>query len=387
MSLTESAIYHRPRQEHAAKLTAMLANRPQDPLAGQGHVSIAWPSDLLLSGDGNGRTLGFLMPRILGMHPIIDFYHPKTRRKKHPLFTYRYLLRTARNLAACVDALHARGYVIGDLNESNIMVGDTALVSLVDTDSFQVPDAPHDRIHRCRVGKPEFTPPELQSVRFEWVDRKPEHDLFGLAVLFFQLLMEGIHPFAGRHPGRGEPPSLEERISAGSFPYALGGLHGTRPMPTAPPFELLEPGVRGLFAQCFVKGHSEPSQRPNAGAWQRALLAAEESLTSCSVNARHLHGNHLTSCPWCERRELLKGLDSFPSAADLKQPRSFGFRPKAHRPILTGMVDYETAVAVAQEDIARAQHQRVVMVVLIALIAMGYIAYFYSVIRTILLNQ
>ena len=380
-------VYHRPRREHAAKLAAMLANRPQDPLAGQGHVSIAWPSDLLMAGDGSGRTLGFLMPRVLGMNPIIDFYHPKTRRKKHPLFTYRYLLRTARNLAACVDALHARGYVIGDLNESNIMVGDTALVSLVDTDSFQVPDALHNCIHRCRVGKPEFTPPELQSVRFEWVDRKAEHDLFGLAVLFFQLLMEGIHPFAGRHPGRGEPPSLEDRISAGSFPYALGGLHGTRPMPTAPPFELLEPGIRGLFAQCFVKGHSNPSERPDAQAWQRALLAAEESLISCSVNARHLHGNHLTSCPWCERRELLRGTDSFPSEADLKRPRFRRAHRKVSKPIRNESVDYETAVAIAKEDIVRRQHQRVVMWVLIVLISSGYIVYFYSVIRSIMLNQ
>ena len=87
-------IYHRPRQEHAAKLAAMLANRPEDPLAGLGHVSIAWPLELLTADDTSGRAVGFLMPRVVGMHPVIDFYHPKSRRKRHPLFTYRYLVRT-----------------------------------------------------------------------------------------------------------------------------------------------------------------------------------------------------------------------------------------------------------------------------------------------------
>jgi DNA-binding helix-hairpin-helix protein with protein kinase domain len=374
-------IYHRPRPDHAAKLAAMLANRPQDPQAGQGHVSIAWPTELLLLNDGSGRPAGFLMPRVLEMNHIIDFYHPKTRRQKHPRFTYRYLLRTAANLAACVGAIHARGYVIGDLNESNIMVGETALVSLVDTDSFQVPDPALDRIHRCRVGKPEFTPPELQSVRFEWVNRKAEHDLFGLGVLLFQLLMEGIHPFAGCHPGKGEPPSLEERIGAGAFPYAPGSIAGARPMATAPPFALLAPAVRTLFLTCFAKGHSDPSQRPDAAAWQQALLSAEQSLTVCSVNSQHLYGVHLTSCPWCERRELLNGIDSFPSELELKRPRFGRASPaRPRKPVQTGPVAYETAVAIAEEYIARRRHHLTVMRVLMIIISLGYFVYFCSLI-------
>ena len=57
-------------------------------------------------------------------------------------------------------ALHERGYVVGDVNESNILVNRGALVTLIDTDSFQVRSA--EQVYRCRVGKPEYTPPELQ---------------------------------------------------------------------------------------------------------------------------------------------------------------------------------------------------------------------------------
>jgi len=322
-------IHHRPTLERAEKLRAMIANPPDDPMSDSGHVSIAWPTDLLTPVDNTTKVVGFLMPRVRGMSPIIDFYHPKTRRQKYPLFSYRYLLRTARNLAACLSALHARGYVVGDLNESNILVGETAMVTLVDTDSFQVPDLKNNRFFRCRVGKPEFTPPELQNVGFGMIDRKPEHDLFALSVLIFQLLMEGTHPFAGRHVGFGEPPPLEERIASGQFPHLPSPGSRCLPMPTAPRFDFLPPAVRVLFTRCFVEGRALPSIRPEARQWQLALEEAEQSLLSCSANEQHRYSNHLSSCPWCQRKRLLGGLDPFPSRESLKHTRPSRIRSRA----------------------------------------------------------
>ncbi len=306
-------VYHQPTDARARKLAAMLANPPDDPMKAQGHTSIAWPSDLLLTTDGARRIAGFLMPRVSNMRPVIDFYHPKTRRQQCPLFNYLYLLRTARNLAAAVRALHARGYVIGDVNESNILVTDTALVTLVDTDSFQVRDPQNGVIYRCPVGKPEFTPPELQGKTFAYVDRAPEHDLFGLAVLIFQLLMEGTHPFAGVFTGRGEPPPYEARISSGHFPYGAGQRVPYHPMPIAPSFDVLHPTLRQLFVRCFEDGHHNPQARPDAQTWLNALNEAENALVTCAANSQHRYGNHLNACPWCERAARLGGRDPFPS--------------------------------------------------------------------------
>ncbi|MDB9357489.1 hypothetical protein PN486_14760, partial [Nodularia spumigena CS-587/03] len=213
-------VYHKPTVAHAQKLRAMLANPPENPTASLGHISIAWPQDLLQATDQGNGIIGFLMPRIYGMRPIIDFYNPKTRREHCPLFNYQYLLRTARNLAAAFAALHNSGYCVGDVNESNILVSDTALVTLVDTDSFQVYDPDQNLVYRCSVGKPEFTPPELQNKTFAQHDRQIPHDLFGLAVLIFQLLMEGTHPFSGIFQGISEPPPYEARIAAGHFTYS-----------------------------------------------------------------------------------------------------------------------------------------------------------------------
>jgi DNA-binding helix-hairpin-helix protein with protein kinase domain len=82
-------VYHKPTDAHAHKLLAILANPPDNPTAEQWHISIAWPVDVLRTVDSSQRLVGFLMPRVQGMHPILEFYNPKTRRQKFPFFNYR----------------------------------------------------------------------------------------------------------------------------------------------------------------------------------------------------------------------------------------------------------------------------------------------------------
>jgi serine/threonine protein kinase len=312
-------VYHAPDKTQARKLAVMIAQPPDDPMVTHGHISIAWPIDLLCTVGRQRQVIGFLMPRVTGMRALITCYNPVTRRQQWPLFSYRYLLRTAHNLAAAVRALHARGYVIGDVNESNILVTDTALVTLVDTDSFQVHEPRHGVVYRCLVGKPEYTPPELQGRPFMQVDRTVYHDLFGIAVLIFQLLMEGAHPFAGVYQGAGDPPPYEARIANGHFPHGSKPLGPYRPMPSAPPFTLLHPTLQEMFVRCFDIGHTQPHRRPEAQAWQHALHEAEQALTSCSANEQHVYSNHLDTCPWCARTTQLGGRDPFPSRQAVQQ--------------------------------------------------------------------
>ncbi len=321
-------VYHQATAEHAAKVAAMIAAPPADPMAGTGHVSIAWPTDRLL--DAAGRFLGYVMPRVDKVRPIVDFYHPQSRLQLCPLFHFGYLLRTARNLAAAVRAVHERGYIIGDLNESNLLVSNTALVTLVDTDSFQVPD--RGTVYRCPVGKPEYTPPELQGTRFADFDRGPEHDAFALAVLIFQLLMQGIHPFAGRFVGQGEPAGLGERIAAGHWPYVQRRRVPYAPNPHAPPLEVLPAPVRDLMRRCFEDGHARSSLRPDAAAWLKAIMESEKGLLACPANPKqHVFHPGLKACPWCEMARRL-GRDSFPSAEDVQAGRVGRRRPTARAP-------------------------------------------------------
>jgi serine/threonine protein kinase len=307
-------VYHQPHGDYARKLAFMVANPPVDPLAKEGRVSIAWATELVTD---LGLVVGFLMPKLdtSKAKPIFQYYNPSERRKESPTFSYVSLVRTARNLARAVRSVHLRGYVIGDVNESNVLVADDAIVTLVDTDSFQVNDG--TTVYRCTVGKPEYTPPELQGMSFRDVDRSVQHDLFGLGVLIYQLLMEGTHPFGGVFRGQGEAPELKERIKAGHFPHGRRGIP-YNPMPLAPSFQMLPVALQELFLLCFEVGHGNPAARPTADVWSKALGVAEDGLVRCGVNGQHYYSGHLGVCPWCERAVKLGGRDPFPALGAIR---------------------------------------------------------------------
>jgi serine/threonine protein kinase len=289
-----------PRPNYPDKLEWMIGHPPENPTRAQSHPSLAWPYGPLYDSPGKNRRLtGYLMPYIQGAVQILEILNPRRRRILLPRFNRRYLHRTARNLAAALSALHRCGYVAGDLNESNILVTPSALVTLIDTDSFQVIQRGDSRpvIYPCPVGKLEYTPAELQGQALDKVYRKPEHDAFSLAVLIFQLLGEGNHPFRAQWLGSGEPPPIEARIKLGAFPYTSVPGSLVKPPKGAPNFNLLHPSVSELLRRCFIDGHEEPKNRPNPAAWESALAIAEEALVSCS--AGHLYSNHLPDCPLC----------------------------------------------------------------------------------------
>jgi len=316
-------LYHEPTLAKARKVALMMAD---EPALDASAAALAWPRDLLI--DGQGRFAGFLMERAAGPR-VFELYNPSTRRSAAPGSDHALLHRVGANVAAAFGALHERGYVIGDVNESNVLVRPGGAVTLVDTDSMQVPDRANGTVLRSRVGKPEFTPPELQGRSFGDFDRTPEHDRFGLAVLLFLLLMEGTHPFAGRLVDGSDTPPVEERIRRGLFPHH--GHAEIDPPRLAPEFALLDPALRALFVRAFAEGHADPAARPSAAEWRTALDAAADALVVCAKSARHRHGPHLGECPWCERTAVLQGRDPFPADAQPTPPRPKPARAPAPR--------------------------------------------------------
>ncbi len=300
-------LWQQPTQAQQAKLAAMLRTVPEDP-AGGGHVSLAWP--LAAISDPAGSAMGFIMPRLntREVRALHQIYHPGSRRSSAPGIGWHYLVRVARNLSATVAALHDAGYVLGDLNESNVLVSDRALVSLIDLDSIQVRDG--RTVWRCPVGKLEYTPPELIGRSFREVDRKPSSDVFALAVLNHQLLLEGFHPFAGVWQGDADPPGLEQNIRARRSAW-FGNRQLTLP-PAAPPPRVLGPRLRRLASRSLL---APAFARPGARDWQRELDRFEASLRTCTVNPLHAFSGKLPTCPWCARR-LHLGVDPFPATKE-----------------------------------------------------------------------
>ena len=309
------------------KLSAMIGHPPLDPtLSNHRHHSIAWPEQILFKGPGQTAFAGFVMPRVDGkvFRTALSYLSPESRVKElGGVFNWKYLYTAAINIASSVGALHEKGYCIGDLNESNLLIAPNALITIIDCDSFQVPDAATGRVYRCLVGKPEYTAPELQG-RYGEIDRTLATDRFALGVLLFQLLMEGTHPYQSRGEAVEDLPSTQQKIVKGLFPYARG-VRGVTPPAFAPPFELLDPNLRKLFLRCFEAGHDDPAARPSAREWFDTLRNREYLLLACPVNDNHVYFSHLRQCPWCERAEVMRR-DSFPnplgSQTALADPRA-----------------------------------------------------------------
>jgi DNA-binding helix-hairpin-helix protein with protein kinase domain len=285
-------VYHKPSAAKAAKLSAMARDASAELLK-----VAAWPTDTLHEA-ANGPVAGFIMPQVTGYDEIHKLYGPAHRRKSFPTADWAFLVHTAMNCAIAFDTVHARNYVVGDVNQSNILVSRQALVRLIDCDSFQVQS--NGRLFLCEVGVAQYTPPELQDGNFSQAARTPNHDRFGLAVLIFHLLFMGRHPFAGRFLGSGDM-LLERAIKEFRFAYApWAGQVQMSPPPFALPMSVLTADLANLFDRAFRPGSEASNARPAAAEWQTALADFQKELVACSAEAGHKLPRQLGKCPWCE---------------------------------------------------------------------------------------
>ncbi|GIE39746.1 hypothetical protein Alo02nite_26440 [Actinoplanes lobatus] len=288
--------------ELSNKLARMVARPPVDPTAGTGHTTLAWPTAVVST--GSGAFQGFVMPLLDLAHsvPLHQVVNPGDRSDPLPdtpawvpaFGNWRRLTRVAANLAGATHALHTAGYVIGDFNESNILVSDRALVTLIDCDSMQVPSGTGTP-YLCRVGKEDYTPPEDGDYSRP---RTVHSDTFALAVHVFMLLMEGRHPFSGRWAGAGDKPSRRGLAKRGLY-FLAGDPQLTPPVGT-PPEKLLPADIRALFRRAFIEGARDPARRPTAEEWQVALDRLNGGLRDCAADPGHAHPKELLTCPWCE---------------------------------------------------------------------------------------
>lgn len=290
------------------KLRLMVNNPPLDPsYSSNKHRSIAWPSAILYADAKKTQFAGLIMPKIdlKIFKKAIVYLSPDDRRQQYfGSVTWLHLFVVARNISSAIAAIHERGYCLGDINESNILVAPDGLITFIDCDSFQVRD--NGKIYRCLVGKDDYSAPELQGKSFSDIDRTFETDAFALGVLTFQLLMEGFHPFSGRWLFSGDPPRIQDKILRGLYPYGRK-LNELVPQPDAPSFDIIHPNIQSLFDRCFVDGHGNPKKRPSAKEWLKTLDGLMAKFRICSKNENHRYFEQLHGCPWCNYDK-----DSFP---------------------------------------------------------------------------
>jgi DNA-binding helix-hairpin-helix protein with protein kinase domain len=266
---------------------------------------VAYPIDALYT--AAGAFVGFTMRRIGGHKPIHLLFSPSSRKLEFTGANFQFLIRAAVNAARAVASVHATGCVIGDVNHSGFLVSEKATITLIDSDSFQVAAA--GRSFLCQVGTPEYTPPELQNSRFDHVNRTSNHDNFGLAILIFQLLFMGRHPYSGRFRGQGDMP-LERAIAELRFAYSMSKTTAMEPPPNAPLLSDFPDYIAEGFELAF--GPPGVQERPKPEKWIELLNRLEKDVQRCSTNSSHHHVRGRT-CPWCRMEQAYPGFVAFVS--------------------------------------------------------------------------
>ncbi len=243
----------------------------------------AMPQMVVYSGN---KVRGFIMEKITNFKEIHLLYGTKDRKKYFPNADWGFMVHAALNFASAVATLHNNGIVIGDINQSNIMVNQQAMIKFIDCDSYQVDY--QGKTYLCEVGVPEYTSPELQGHSFHGVQRTTNHDNFGLAVIIFKILMLGRHPYSGK----GAPAEIGNSIKQGCFCYGRNYYEKTAFYSDL--YSTLSDELKNLFEQAFSS-----NIRPAPPDWVNALSNFEKQLGQCPNNSSHKFNKNSVGCVWC----------------------------------------------------------------------------------------
>ncbi len=283
------------------KITLMVKNPPRKDILDQ----IAWPIDTL--SDAGGNFVGFVMPKLSIDVELGDVY--KYPAKKNITLTGEQKVIIAVNICRVISAIHDLDYVFGDFNPCNIGVNLTnGHVAFLDTDSYHITDKARGKTYRCNVCLNGYVAPELikkcKNISYSNAPLPTftkETDLFSLAIHVFKLLMNGFTPYNGipenERSSTASPGVGNAAIEMDHYCFKAGN----RPLSVAVlPLQAFPNDIQMLFTRAFDEGHQNPSRRPSANEWDKALTNYHSNLKKCSNNPMHFHYNGLQNCPYCE---------------------------------------------------------------------------------------
>lgn len=252
-------------QRNTDRLMAMFKLQRKLNLGNCTKSSFAWP--VMPVFDKNKKIIGFAMFkcegvsfRALGSIAGIKRYFPD--------WTRRELTLTALDFVSKLRVLQNNGVQINDFNPSNFLVDRNCNVSFIDCDSFQISEV--NKIHVTNTFISSHCAPELlKNKQLLDLPRNTHHQEFGAAIIIFNLLMCGLHPFAYHDPSQvtacGTP---EENLLNGRCPLGVGA--GCK-FPIGNWYNLwswTSHNVKGGFIRTFRDGHSTPRVRTSLADWE-----------------------------------------------------------------------------------------------------------------------
>jgi DNA-binding helix-hairpin-helix protein with protein kinase domain len=300
-------IYHDPPSDKQNMLEKILELGKN---LGEDEQFLAWPLGIV--DRLNGRpTTGVVTRRISSAYvPLYKLiYSPvdalaQFRRGK----SWLEYLKMARGTAAAVRTVHGKGMAHGDVHLKNFLANfDSGEVVLIDLDGLIVKGFLAPQVK----GMPGFIAPEVMMRKNQPGELT---DRYSLAILIlWTLLMRNVmltqkcydpdDPMHDDELGYGQfacfsenPNDRRNWITRIGSPLFRNGLLSYR---------ALTPKLQELTERALIQGLHEPSKRPQALEWERALAEAYDLLVSCS-NCRQsflyqywLQPPPRRTCPFC----------------------------------------------------------------------------------------
>lgn len=297
-------IYHKGNgASHASreKLEAMLSKKPER-LTNRARDSelpqFAWPTHIV---EDAGRTFrGFVMRGMPRQDTELLTSYMSRLQQKRLSEDDRSLPRrvlVCANLAAAMAEMHRLKHFVVDVKPENIaMFKETGLLCLLDNDSFSI--AGERRRFPATALTSGYIAPEVLANRLlpaavitDW------HDRFALAVLIFQVLNNGVHPFQGVPLFDTDEWSFDLCVEQGLYPY------GVAPHPRVQPcvssvHATWPASLREMFDRAFTS--AQGSKRPSAAEWRDALQAFQQKpgwFARCEARPHEVMHIHFSGMP------------------------------------------------------------------------------------------
>lgn len=304
-------IYHANVKINKSKIDAMLSNVPVHIKINSEGIEIpilAWPSRLI---EEDGVAIGYVMPLVnLNDSFPLDYYYDKILFKKLNApdeAALSFKIDVAKNLSSVVSDLHNNGHYFIDLKPQNIRVfRKTHDVTLLDCDGFSIQSKngiryPADLISTDYIA-PEVTRENLQPKELgEYQDR------YALAVILFQLLNNGTHPFQGiLISDIKNVHTNDEKAAAGLYPH--GKIENPQIKPRSHSIHhLWQDSTRDLFDRAFA---GSPERRPSAKEWAdhfKNILSKRELVRCDKYPNQVAHMRYRDkNCPECYLEKIPK---------------------------------------------------------------------------------
>lgn len=270
------------------RICYMIQHPPKN-FMGSNSFRICWPTALAY--DMQKNFIGYVMPLAFENSrdlKILEVYNAKpisqqSKYKNYPEWFDKYELDTNEGLknrmkmlcnwSIALYSLHeTRKYVIVDLKPENVMATSSGMISIVDTDSFQISEN-GKILFPGAAYTPAYFPPEGKETKDKNLPFSISCDCFASAVCFYKILT-GVHPYGGtikKSPYDGLENEAEF-ISAGLFAFGHKKQYLEFPaFNLHRHFENLSPTIQALFKRAFGP---DPKGRPTMDEWGKALHEA-----------------------------------------------------------------------------------------------------------------